>query len=355
MLERLCGIASSEEAELMPEAADMPVLGLSNKATTEDIDGGTVFEVENNVARPATRIVYDSEEPPTEDHLSRYTLWPEQDKLYGHGHEISALAANHPGSFIATACKASSTEHAVIRMYDTTDWHEIRPPLAAHSLTVTRLAFDMNGDQLLSVGRDRQWAVFVPAKPRDVLVADRYTSPDYSLSAANPKGHTRMILDTAWCAISTWPLFATAGRDKAVKIWASMDDKNQKFICRTNIMRESAVTAIDFCGNYAKNLACLAVGEETGQLSYHIIPVEPFRSSDGKQVEPLRSMEIAKRLCPSKAITRLAWRPSGLQRRGTGTPSELAVASADSSLRILSIDWKDQREHEREGEEDVDK
>ncbi|KAF7513600.1 hypothetical protein GJ744_008894 [Endocarpon pusillum] len=340
MLERLCGIASSEEADVVPEAADMPVLGLSNKATTQNIGDGADFDVDDNVAGPTTSAVYESEEPPTEDHLARHTLWPEQEKLYGHGHEISALAANHAGSLIATACKASSTEHAVIRMYDTEDWHEIRPPLAAHSLTITALAFEMNGDQLLSVGRDRQWTVFVPITPRGVLATDGHASPNYALSAANPKGHTRMILDAAWCVKSTWPVFATAGRDKTVKIWASLDDKNQQFTCRTNIVREAAVTAIDFYNNSAGNLACLAVGEETGQLSYHVIPVDAYKSSHGEQVEPLRSVEIVKRLCPSKAITRLAWRPRDLGRLGIGAPSQLAVASADSSLRILSIDWE---------------
>lgn len=162
-----------------------------------------------------------------------------------------------------------------------------------------------------------------------------------------------MILDAAWCVISTWPVFATAGRDKTVKIWASLDNKKQEFTCRMNIVRDAAVTAIDFYHNYAEDLACLAVGEETGQLSYHVILVDPYGSSDGKQVEPLRSVEIAKRLCPSKAITRLAWRPCDLGRLGIGAPSQLAVASADSSLRILSIDWEDGREYDEHTDENI--
>src|SRR5712664_2673724 len=89
-----------------------------------------------------------------------YALWPEHEKLYGHGYEISAVAANHDRSLVATACKASSIDHAVVRLYDATDWHEIKPSLTAHSLTIASRCFSADDRYLLSVGRDRQWAVF---------------------------------------------------------------------------------------------------------------------------------------------------------------------------------------------------
>ncbi len=76
---------------------------------------------------------------------------PETEKLYGHGYEISILTASHDGSIIATACKASSIDHAVIRLFETKTWHEIKPPLTAHSLTVTRLRFSADDKYLLSV------------------------------------------------------------------------------------------------------------------------------------------------------------------------------------------------------------
>jgi elongator complex protein 2 len=341
MLQRLCKITSSGGTERMPESADMPVLGLSNKAIIHDSGDELNANAADGPDKALPQTAPEWEEPPTEDHLARHTLWPEHEKLYGHGHEISALAANHSGSIIATACKASSTEHAVIRLYDTRDWHEIRPSLTAHSLTIARLQFHMTNNHLLSIGRDRQWALFTPAGRKEDADSNKVAAQNYSLSAANPKGHSRMILDAAWSSASSVPFFATAGRDKTVKIWTSADGSWHEFICKTTITRSAPVTAIDICDSCEDSLACLAVGEETGKLSYHIFLVESFSDGDSKQVEPLLSVEIEEKLCSSKAVTRLAWRPVGLQSRHAPGPYELAVASADSSLRILSIDWND--------------
>jgi elongator complex protein 2 len=349
MLDRLCKIGSLVKTEVLPEAANMPVLGLSNKAVTQDASEELNGAHEYGVVGAPTSRIYDSEEPPTEDYLARHTLWPEHEKLYGHGHEISALAANRSGSIIATACKASSTEHAVIRLYDTQDWHEIRPSLAAHSLTVTRLQFHPNNDHLLSVGRDRQWALFRPEMLGSEVDNDNQAQQKYSLSAANPKGHGRMILDLAWSAAGDVPFFATAGRDKTIKIWAPLNLEDHGFVCRTSIARTAPVTAIDIGDPLDEGLICLAAGEETGKLSYHIISVGAFRDGPSEPLEPLQSVEIEDRLCPTKAVLRLAWRPAGSQWQGADASDELAVASADSSLRILRIGWNNRKVNESEG------
>lgn len=340
MLERLCKISLSEEEQNMPDAADMPVLGLSNKATTQDHDR-VDEDVDDGSATAVGSKDHELKEPPTEDHLARHTLWPEHEKLYGHGHEISALASNRSGSIIATACKASSTEHAVIRLYDTKDWNEIRPSLAAHSLTIARLQFHTDTNQLLSVGRDRQWALFRPAELECQATTEKQATQTYSLLAANPKGHSRMILDVAWSPAGSAPFFATAGRDKTVKIWGSVKGEGHEFICKTVITRPASVTAVDFCSNTGGDLVYLAVGEETGKLSCYTFSVTSFEKDDSQTIAPLKFVQIAERLCPSLAVSRLAWRPAGLQRQGLEGRGELAVASADSSLRILSIDWHD--------------
>lgn len=257
LLSNLCGF-KGDHMEEMPDAANMPVLGLSNKAieaVEDDVEVQAVSHNDRNAIDPAS-IVHKStlsfDHPPFEEHLSRHTLWPETEKLYGHGYEISALAASHDGSLVATACKASSIDHAVIRLFETKTWHEIRPPLTAHSLTIARLRFSADDKYLLSVGRDRQWAVF----QRDATDETAYT-----LLESNPKGHTRMILDTAWAPTSV-PCFATAGRDKQVKIW-TRDDSG--FTHNVSIPEDSPVTAVDFLDTVVgEGILYLAVGTEQG-------------------------------------------------------------------------------------------
>ncbi|KAL2162650.1 hypothetical protein VTH06DRAFT_6486 [Thermothelomyces fergusii] len=105
MLSRLTNTAPPEADDSLPDAANMPVLGLSNKAVdtipddadlsslaaaTDDGSGQTAAD--RTAADPATLVrtsALDISHPPFEESLSRHTLWPEIEKLYGHGYEIS--------------------------------------------------------------------------------------------------------------------------------------------------------------------------------------------------------------------------------------------------------------------------
>lgn len=266
LLETLCGFKGLG-VEDMPDAANMPVLGLSNKAidTVDESDtqeasypvpksNANAFDAVDPTSIPNKSSLAITH-PPLEDQLSRHTLWPEIEKLYGHGYEISALATSHDGKMVATACKASSIDHAVIRIFETDTWHEIKPPLMAHTLTIARLRFSEDDQHLLSVGRDRQWAVF-----------QRGDQGVYTLKEANPKGHARMILDAAWVPEGK-KVFATAGRDKQVKIWA---EEAGKYVCKSTIVEENAVTAIDFTDMVALDgSAYLAVGTEIGRIKIY--------------------------------------------------------------------------------------
>lgn len=97
--------------------ASVPSLGLSNKA---------VFEVE----KPETegRHIKDMypehyfspvsmDRPPAEETLMQNTLWPEVQKLYGHGNELYAVAASPDGTLLASACRATSADHAQILLW----------------------------------------------------------------------------------------------------------------------------------------------------------------------------------------------------------------------------------------------
>lgn len=141
----------------------------------------------------------------------------------------------------------------------TKDWREVQPSLTAHSLTVTGLYFSKDDRYLVSVGRDRQWAVY----ERDGVRPERYL-----LKQSNPKGHSRMILDACWAPLEAGRVFATAGRDKLIKIW-SMSAMSTE--CTTIMTAASSVTTVDMCSQLLRNEMIVAVGTETGNITLHIL------------------------------------------------------------------------------------
>ncbi|KXJ92971.1 WD40-repeat-containing domain protein [Microdochium bolleyi] len=399
LLEGLSGIVVSPGNNgsgsniILPDAANMPVLGLSNKAI-EAIDDDVELDPASTDPHNADRDALDPgttvrkshlspsavAHPPFEDTLSRHTLWPEVEKLYGHGYEISCLAASHDGRLVASACRASSLNHAVIRLFETERWTEVRPPLAAHTLTATRLRWSGDDRHLLSVGRDRAWAVFERVDDDGgSSSAGRQESAAaegaFRLKQTNPKGHTRMILDAAWAPPSGSSgtgqrlVFATAGRDKQVKLWHQTSPPSSSSVSLSSPPTESTaventstsneivlagsisethpVTAIDFLPHPSRASASsasastfvLAVGTEAGRITIHRI--------DSASLGVVSSMAIPADLCLPKAVLQLSWRPSparaGEEGGGEGIEegvekrTELAVAGDDGSLRIYSF------------------
>lgn len=262
LLERLCGI-SAISSRKMADGANMPVLGLSNKAVSDVGNDGNIVDGEQettDLTLGPPRLTLDLSHPPLEDHLARHTLWPEREKLYGHGYEMSAVAASGDGTIVATACRASSIDHAVIRLYDTREWREIKPPLTAHSLTVTSLHFSDDDRLLLSAGRDRQWTVFERGGGED-------KAGPYQIRASNAKGHSRMILDAAWAPRAAGRCFATASRDKSVKIWVA---ESNSFACQATATVSSSATAVAFLPQCLHGLLHLAVGTENGEIFVYL-------------------------------------------------------------------------------------
>lgn len=369
LLQRLTGVGpAGADIEALPDAANMPVLGLSNKAVDavdDDFDPAAADAGEEpdqqpkrprdfsstddraalDPLAPVRRSVLAIDHPPLEDSLSRHTLWPEVEKLYGHGYELSCLTASHDGRLVASAARASSPAHAVVRLFATAPrWSELRPPLAAHALTVVRLRFSPDDRLLLSVGRDRQWAVFAREEADQGPATEE--SSGFRLLQANPKAHTRMLLDAAWAPLGSRTgkrdgaeskpvhVFATAGRDKQVKVWMRKGAEG-KFEAATTIPEEHPVTAIDFLPRPREDGSLvLAMGTERGKLSVLILSIE-----DGSAVVASR-MDVPSDLCLRKAVLQLAWRPirSGPQARGAGNEAaELAIAGEDGTVRIYSF------------------
>lgn len=268
LLQSLCGIRTLSRKQ-MPEAADIPVLGLSNKVIEQiGSEEHDISDVKDNQGLENSLMIVSgnsiSATPISEDRLSRHTLWPETEKLYGHGYEISAVACSNDGSIVATACKASSIDHAVIRLYSTQKWREVKPSLTAHSLTVTCLRFSSDDRYLLSVGRDRQWVVFEVEEPG---------SEFYHIKHTNSKGHSRTILAASWAPLQAGVVFATAGRDKVTRIWKQ---KLDGIDCSATLAAASPVTAVDILSRCVNDSIIVASGTETGEVSVYILGTSTF-------------------------------------------------------------------------------
>uniref|UniRef100_A0A060T398 Elongator complex protein 2 n=1 Tax=Blastobotrys adeninivorans TaxID=409370 RepID=A0A060T398_BLAAD len=295
LLENVCGI-KTENIEAMADSAMVPALSLSNKQ-----DDPSRGEVEDDDDEPQEAhestidILSRLTTPPLEDHLQRHTLWPEVDKLYGHGYEISSIDISHDKKVVATCCKANTEAHAVIRLYNTSTWQQIENPLAFHSLTITRLQFSPDDKYLLSVSRDRTLSLW-----------KRTGDYDFELSFSDPKAHSRIVWDCCW----TQDGFLTAGRDRCVKLWRKQQDETWQAIAISKF--QSPVTAIDCSGDL------IAVGLDDGALSVHKI--------EGNEIVPLRTVDS--RHTPDLRVDRIAWRPNR---------NQFAVASQDSTVRIYSL------------------
>jgi len=319
MLNKLCNIQTTTTLDNLPDAANIPVLGLSNKAiqAVADDDEAALENADSDdreAVDPSSIIrksTLDFDHPPFEDHLARHLLWPETEKLYGHGYEISAVAVSRDGGLVATACRASSIDHAVIRLYDTKEWLEVKPPLKAHSLTVTALQFSPDDKYLLSVGRDRQWVLW-----------ERNTELErYALKFSNPKGHSRMILGAAWTPLQV-PTFMTAGRDKRVYIWQITDNGVE---IKATVATTAAVTAVACNSVVADNRVTFAYGMESGEIGVATALVDALDKVEVTTLSP--------NLTTAKTVNQIVWRPS----RGVGVEQQFAVASDDTSIRVFNV------------------
>ncbi|KAF5369818.1 hypothetical protein D9758_001112 [Tetrapyrgos nigripes] len=284
-----------DTGKLRPASASVPPLGLSNKASEA---GSSAV-----VSPPITR-------RPFEGELAATTLWPEIEKVFGHGYESISLASSHSRKHIATACKATTPEHAVVRVYDTTNWQLIGQPLAGHSLTVTQITFSPDDQFVLTVSRDRSWRMY-----------QVQGAGGYAPVAAETKAHGRIIWDCTWS--HEGDLFATASRDKTVKIW-NRDDAG-KWRATVTLKTSEAATAVDFTPFDAKRRRLIAVGLENGHICI-------YSNTEGSAWEHKASFDSSK--VHVNHITSLRWRP---QTSSETQSRELASCSEDGTLRILIV------------------
>ncbi|KAJ1979191.1 Elongator subunit elp2 [Dimargaris verticillata] len=330
-----------------PVSANLPPLGLSNKALFEGDLQAADAQADECLARQYTTVGKGLTEtlrtaaltPPMEEYLMQNTLWPETGKVYGHGYEVFAVAASHDGQLVASGCRATSEKHAVIRLVDTTKWQEYPCPLKGHALTVTRIRFSPTDRWLLTVSRDRSWCLYVRTPQAET---------PYTLHQTLAKAHARIIWDASWA--HNGHLFATASRDKTVKLWVSStlatDPSALPFWnLLTTLAFSESVTAVDFAPALIQGRYCLAVGLESGLVCLAMSPTvaAPLAATPGFAAGPWDQVtKLVTQDCPQGFVSRLAWRPMRSSNVMTDICEaaevwQLACASHDHSVRVISL------------------
>lgn len=94
-----------------------------------------------------------------------------------------------------------------------------------------------------------------------------------------------MILDSAWAPTTNLPVFATAGRDKQVKIWAR-DQDAAGFTHKATIAEEGPITAIDVLDAVVGKQIFLAIGTETGRFKVYRLDGEQNFSAQEVRLTP---------------------------------------------------------------------
>ncbi|KAG7245000.1 hypothetical protein INR49_023566 [Caranx melampygus] len=208
-------LLSSSDAANLPEGASTPALGLSNKAVFQGDLAPKNSEEEQQFSSVSDQYQesyfhpLNITEPPPEDHLLQNTLWPEVQKLYGHGFEMFCLASDSARTVVASACKASKSEHAAVLLWSTATWRQLQT-LPCHTLTVTQMAFSPDAQLLLAVSRDRTWSLWkrnqlTPESPEPQFSLHTHTGKDTAV-------HSRIIWSCDWSPDSKY--FVTSSRDK---------------------------------------------------------------------------------------------------------------------------------------------
>ncbi|XP_072532176.1 elongator complex protein 2 isoform X2 [Salminus brasiliensis] len=351
-LEKL--LASTDAANL-PEGASTPALGLSNKAvfqgdlaTQNTQEEGDNFNSASAQYKESYFQPLSLTEPPTEDHLLQNTLWPEVQKLYGHGFEMFCLASDSTRTVVASACKASKAEHAAILLWSTSSWKQLQA-LPCHSLTVTQMAFSPDGRMLLAVSRDRTWSLWRRDDPDSL-------GPRFSLYTHSTKDsavHTRIIWSCDWSPDNKY--FVTSSRDKKVIMWGHRDssecvgENNSADVspCSSVLDVGDSATAVAVCPFLLSDQSyLLAVGLESGQIVlYKWRPLEDLSSGSDWS----KCAETDASQSHTLVVKRLRWRPKAGQAGRRRDKSEcqsksghhawvqLASAGADHAVKIFNI------------------
>ncbi|KAK6464150.1 WD40-repeat-containing domain protein [Scheffersomyces coipomensis] len=328
LLKNLCNIdvVPQDQVESLPEAASLPVLGLSNKADNEQQEVGQAAQEQQDADEDKEATPVEKEDilasltgPPLEDYLQRYTLFPELEKLYGHGYEITCCATSPNGLLIASACRSNSSKHAVIRIFNVgKDFQQSPQVLEGHNLTITSLEFSPDGQYLLAVSRDRQFSLWRVSNEAE---------GQFELVELNTKASSRILWDCSWLPINQFgSFFLTASRDKTVKLWQVNDTKVESISVAK--VDEPVISVSCYRANLIDNFAVISFGLENGNISVYKIDL----STTEKDFQLVAKFDTT--ITPDERISKLSF-SSKLHEKDS--QFLLAVASKDTSTRLYSI------------------
>ncbi|XP_062356362.1 elongator complex protein 2 isoform X4 [Cinclus cinclus] len=341
-MEKLCSHQSSD----LPEGATVPALGLSNKAVFEGdmaVQPDEDEESFNTISNQYPEVYFQPlilTEPPPEDHLLQNTLWPEIQKLYGHGYEIFCVACNNSNTVIASACKASKKEHAAVILWSTTSWKKLQS-LSFHNLTVTQLAFSPDDSFLLAVSRDRNWSLWRKQDSSEsgpVFTCCAYTDKNTAV-------HSRIIWSCDWTPDSKY--FITGSRDKKVIIWGQCDlsvitegnELDSIKPCSTVLDAGDSVTAVGISRVLTPDERYIvAVGLENGKI---VLYTWKQSGKEPALADWTTSVEIDNSQSHALAVKRLCWRHhagrAGHNDENSSKWLQLASCGADHSVKIFNV------------------
>lgn len=308
--EKITGVRCAHGQERLADFAAVPNLGLSNYAVNEsdlgDANKALVFKPET------------FEQPPKEESLLTNTLWPEIQKIYGHGYELFAVAVNERRQHIASACKATNHEDAAICVWDIRKDYALMQRLPFHKLTITSVRFSPDGDYLLSASRDRNWALYR-------FVEDNATGEykgEYKLVAHSRKEqlmHSRIIWSACWTPDSVY--FLTSSRDKQVVVWQvnRQTDEVQPLLGDHILKLNESAYGVDVSAKRIGGAYLVAFGIENGDLQ--LASWSPDAGwSQLKAISQFHSISIRK----------VKFHPDG---------ELLATCGDDGFVRVLRIGW----------------
>ncbi|XP_062518296.1 elongator complex protein 2-like [Corticium candelabrum] len=317
---KISGKNIDDEKQSKAVFANVPALGLSNKAF---YPGPDETEQEPVVAESDVA----SKQPPMEDEIIQSTLWPETRKLYGHGFEVFCLTTHPSGKLLASACKASKHEYAVIRIWDCGSWKQLQT-LVAHSLTVTQMAYSNSGDRLLAVSRDRTWSVWRQSETKEKgFVLEQHADKKTVL-------HTRIIWTCSWSPDDKY--FVTGSRDRKIIVWKNGEGAvTQQWSLASDVfVANNAVTAIDFCSQQIDELNgvyLLAVGLESGQLSLF-----SWQCKQKYQLSWNKLLDFNSSLSHSACVKQVQWHKE-MTHFNSSKHLMLATCGEDYAVKIIDI------------------